>query len=301
MERGLTLGKKALLILNPLAGRKRGEKLITQIIKIFHDHGYEVILKTTAFHKDAVGLCQESINEADLVVPIGGDGTLNQVIQGMLNSGVIRPIGFIPAGSSNVFSGNLGLPKQILKAAKNVAQGSPKALDIGLLNDQYFSFITSFGAFTKTSYETPQNAKNSFGQLAYVFQALKDVSTIKPIHAKIVTQECEFEDDYIFGSFTNSLTVAGLVKLDNTIVDLNDGKMEILLIKYPKNGSELNRALTALRKKQYDQEIISFHSTAWATVYTPKDTEWSVDGEYAPWASPMTITISQNLVEFIRK
>jgi len=295
------LEKRALLILNPLAGRKRGGKLIKKIVSVFTVRGYQVTLKTTAFHGNAVELCEQAVHDADIVVPIGGDGTLNQVIQGMLNAGAIKPIGFIPAGSSNVFLGNLGLSKQILRAAINVAEGTAKPLDIGLLNDRYFSFITSFGAFTKTSYETPQKAKNSWGQLAYVVHALKDLSSIKPIHAKIITDDNVYEGDYIFGSFTNSLTVAGIVRLDDSQVDLTDGKMEILLIKYPKNGAELSRALKALRKKQYDSQIISFHSASGATVITPEGTEWSVDGEYIPWSDPMTITIKQKLVPFIRK
>ncbi|NLZ61827.1 MAG: YegS/Rv2252/BmrU family lipid kinase [Acholeplasmataceae bacterium] len=293
------MGKKALLILNPLAGRKRGEKLINKIIRIFTDHGYEVLLKITAFHGQAIDLCQHCVHEADIVVPIGGDGTLNQVIQGMMNANIFKPIGFIPAGSSNVFSGNLGLPKQILRAAVNVVEGSAIPLDIGFLNDRCFSFITSFGAFSNTSYLTPQKQKNKWGQLAYVFQALKDLPSIKPIHAKVITDEYVFEDDFIFGSFTNSLTVAGIVRLDHSRVDLADGKMEILLIKYPKNAVELSRTLTALRKKEYDPRIIRFHSTANATVFTPKGTEWSIDGECAAWSEPMTITIKQKLINFI--
>lgn len=293
--------KRALLILNPLAGRKRGEKLIKSIVRIFREQGYYVVLKRTRHHGDAVNLCRDNIQDADLVVPIGGDGTLNQVIDGMMKSGIKKPIGFIPAGSSNVFSGNLGFPRGILRATRNVAEGTPKPLDIGMFNDRYFSFITSFGAFTKTSWLTPQKAKNSLGQMAYFFQGIKDFSSIKPIHAKIIAGDRIYEDDYIFGSITNSLTVAGIIKLDTASVDLNDGSMEILLIKYPQNGAQFTRTITALNNKQYDPQIITYFSASKVEVQCPKETEWSVDGEFAHWTEKIEISVLQNAIDFVRK
>ncbi|MFA5179575.1 MAG: YegS/Rv2252/BmrU family lipid kinase [Candidatus Izemoplasmatales bacterium] len=295
------MSKAALLIINPRAGKMRGNRFLAEIISIFIDHGFDNCVYMTRHPGDGVDICKTHAKDFNLVVAIGGDGTLNEVISGMIESGVKKPLGYIPAGSTNVFSGNLGLTPDILSAAKRIMKCSSKPMDIGRFENRYFSFIASFGAFSKTSYATPQNAKNTLGHMAYIFEGIKEMPNIKPIHVRVETDTQSFEDDYIFGAFSNSLTVAGILKLDKKRVDLSDGLLEILLIKYPKNADQFSRVLSGLNTKHYDPDIISFCSTKKATVYAPKDMDWSLDGEYAAGAEIIHVETLHNAIDFIRK
>jgi len=295
------VNKQALLIINPRAGKMRGNRFLAEIISIFTDHGYDNCVYMTRHPGDGIEICKTHAKDFNLVVAIGGDGTLNEVISGMILSGVKKPLGYIPAGSTNVFSGNLGLTTDILLAAKRIMKYSPKPMDIGRFENRYFSFVASFGAFTKTSYATPQNAKNTLGHMAYIFEGIKEMPNIKPIHVRVETDYQVFEDDYILGAFSNSLTVAGILKLDKKIVDLNDGLLELLLIKYPKNADQFSRALSGLNTKQYDPNIISFCSTKKAIVYAPKDMDWSLDGEYAAGRDTIQVEALYNAIDIIRK
>jgi len=301
MKEVIAVNPKALLIMNPRAGKMQGKRYLGEIIWLFSERGYDCSVQMTRKPGDGLPICRSMAKDFDLVIAIGGDGTLNEVIAGMMESGEKKPLGFIPAGSTNVFSGNLGFPKQILKAARQILDGTPHPFDLGTINGRYFSFIAAFGAFTKTSNATPQSAKNALGQFAYVLQALKDFPMIKPIHVRVETPLQVFEGDYIFGAFCNSLTVAGIVKLSKKTVDLHDGLLEILLIKYPTTPNQISRTINALNTQRYEPELITFCSTDRATIFAPADTEWTVDGDYAQGSDRIRIETLHNAIQFLKK
>ena len=140
--------KTLLLIMNPTAGQRRAAKFLAEIVALFSKYGYENIVYMTAKRGDGTKIAAENAHRADLVVCAGGDGTLNEVIAGVLSSGADVPVGYIPAGSTNDFAASLNLSKNVLQAARDIMEGVPQTLDVGSFNGRYFSYVASFGAFT---------------------------------------------------------------------------------------------------------------------------------------------------------
>ncbi len=274
--------KRLLLIINPHSGTRRANKYLTDIVSIFNADGWECMVYTTAKHGDGSRIVMERSDECDLVVCIGGDGTFNEIISGVMQCGRDLPIGYIPSGSTNDFANSLKLPKNILKAARAIANGSPQKYDTGLFGDRYFTYVASFGAFTKTSYSTPQNVKNALGYIAYILEGIKDLPSIHPEHLRIEANGEIYEDDYIFGAISNSTSVGGVLTLNSDTVDMNDGLLEILLIRAPKNIIELNECIIALQTRNFSSKMITFFSTDQATIHADPSMTWTLDGEYEP-------------------
>ena len=150
-----------------------------------------------------------------------------------------------------------------------------------MFNDRYFSYVASFGAFTKASYATSQSIKNALGHTAYILSGIKEIGNIKPIHMKFkIDGEDEFEGDYIFGAISNSTSLGGILTLDPDVVDMNDGLFELLLVKAPKNILDLNECITALTSKKYNSRMLVFKTASSFEVIAPECIDWSLDGEY---------------------
>ncbi len=276
------MDKRVLLIMNPYAGQKRGKRYLADILCLFREKGYITTVMMTAAQGDAAKLVQQYGSDMDTIVCIGGDGTFNEVVSGVLAAGLTTPIGYIPAGSTNDFASSLKLPKNILKAAEKIVNGTPYTIDIGSFDERYFSYVASFGAFTKASYTTPQNVKNALGHLAYILEGIKDIPSIRPLHLRFETPEQTLEGDYLFGAISNSTSVGGILTLSPDMVDMNDGKFELLLVKSPANVNELNEIVVALTTQKYDYPALSFCTASEVTVFAPEDMDWTLDGEHAP-------------------
>ncbi|MBQ3817189.1 MAG: YegS/Rv2252/BmrU family lipid kinase, partial [Clostridia bacterium] len=228
--------KKLLLILNPKSGKAKIKSDLLDIVSIFSRGGYDVTVYPTKKQSDATKKA-ESLKQGDydIVVVCGGDGTLNEVVTGFMNSSVKITLGYIPYGTLNEWSSGLNISRDPLKAAEDILNGREIELDIGKFNDKYFTYTASFGAFTEASYSAPQEAKNVFGQAAYFFEGIRSLGNIKPLHLKFECDGKEIEDDFIFGAVSNSMSVGGIVKFAENAVKLNDGKFEVMLIKFPDN------------------------------------------------------------------
>ncbi len=274
-------GKKLLLIVNPIAGKTHSKSGVYRAIDLFHDNGYEVTLQKTVSKGHATSIVLEQGLENDIVVCCGGDGTLNEVVSGMMQLGVKLPLGYIPAGTTNDFASSLKLSYNVNTAVKAIMNGRKQSLDIGLFHGKrYFSYIASFGAFTGSSYTTPQSYKNTIGHFAYVLEGVKDIPNIRPYHIKLEVDGKVYEDDYIFGAVSNSISIGGMVKLDSKQVDLNDGLFEIILIKNPKTPLDISRIIRAITKKDYSDKMIEFIKASEVTFFMEKQLPWSIDGEY---------------------
>ncbi len=273
--------KQLLLIVNPVAGVKRISKYLTEIISIFNRAEYDVHVYVTSRQGDATKAVRELGGQADLIVCCGGDGTLNETISGVMQKGINLPIGYIPAGSTNDFANSLGLPLNVVDAARQIVDGVPKAYDIGKFADKYFSYVASFGVFTRTSYATPQSIKNTLGHMAYLLEGIQEISKIKKVHLKLEIEQEVLEDDYLFGAICNSTSVGGILTLDSSLVDLGDGKFEILLIRAPKNILEVRECVTALRNQTYDCGMLKFRSARRIDISADPNMPWTLDGERA--------------------
>lgn len=290
---------EAVIIINPCAGTKKANKYLTDIVCIFAEHGYFSRVFVTSGRGDGTSLAEKYAKDTDLVVAIGGDGTLNEVVEGVIKSKADVPIGYIPAGSTNDFASTLKLSKNILKAARDIMEGKPQTLDIGSFNNKYFTYVASFGAFTRISYSTPQNIKNTFGHLAYILKGIKDIPSIHHEHMKIETDKSTFEDDYLFGAISNSTTLGGILTIDPNTVDLNDGLLELVLIRRPKNVFELNQLIFSLNGEIYDCEMINLVSTKSLKIYCDSHPDWTLDGEFEQGVKEIEIRNIPNAFKII--
>lgn len=290
--------------MNPRAGTMQASKYLVEIIQTFSGRGYLTTVMMTGKSGDARDFAIEYAEHADIVACAGGDGTLNEVIDGVIASGADCRIGYIPAGSTNDFAAGVGLPRGVVDAARVVVEGSPMKLDVGSFNGRYFSYVASFGAFSSTSYKVPQNIKNIMGHTAYVLQGIRDIINIKPIHVKMTAEEGTpeervLEGDYIFGAVCNSTSVGGLLKLNSFDIDMNDGLMEVLLIRSPHSILELNEIVRTLFSGSLDAECIEFFSARTIRMQMEEGTHWTLDGEYEKGSGEVVIDTIRSAIELI--
>lgn len=291
--------QKMLLIANPIAGMKKIKRTLPRIKKYFDISGYDVEVFETSARGDGAAAAEKYSGDFDVIVCAGGDGTLNETISGVLNSGIKTPIGYLPAGTTNDFAAGLGLPLLIMKAAENIVKGTPRELDIGKINERYFSYVASFGAFTEASYNVSQSLKNALGHLAYILEGVMDIPNIRPRHMRIEVDGCVYEDDYLFGAVSNSTSLGGILKLNTGLVDFSDGLFEVMLIKNPKNAVELSKIVLSLQSKRYDEEVITFLQTSDVTIISDEGTPWSLDGEYYEGCDKITVTNIHQAISFV--
>lgn len=297
-------GNRILLIMNPKSGTMQAAKYLVDIIQHYSDAGYRTTVMMTGKSGDAREFAIKYGEEADIILVSGGDGTFNEVLDGVISSGLDVRIAYIPSGSTNDFAAGVGLPRGIMEAADVAITGEAKSLDIGSFNGRYFSYVASFGALTSTSYKVPQNLKNILGHTAYVLQGARDILAIKPIHARIITDEGTpneriYDDDFLFGAVCNSTSVAGILRLDAFDVDMNDGMMEVLLIRTPSNILELNDTVRALITNTFDSSTVELFSAKDVRVEIDESVHWTLDGEYEKGGSTIEINTIQSAISLI--
>ena len=273
------LDKKALLIINPVSGKKAIIRQTPQIIRCFMDSGYMVTTMVTSYRGEATEFTEKYAAGYDLICCTGGDGPLNETINGLANKNIRMPLGYIPCGSTNDFANSHSLSTDILTAARNIATGKVREYDVGVFGDEYFTYVAAFGAFSWLSYTTDQNLKNVLGHTAYILDGIKDVSKIKPIHLKMNADGTEHEGNYIFGAVCNSTSIAGTIALPKHLVDTSDGVFEVLLIRMPANIQELENILRSLISQDYTSPFIDFFQARDIYIENPDGLDWSLDGE----------------------
>ncbi|MBR2548190.1 MAG: diacylglycerol kinase family lipid kinase [Eubacterium sp.] len=292
--------KKMLVIMNPFAGTRQANKYLAGILDIFCKGGYDVNIAMTQKAGDGIKIAEERAAENDMIVAIGGDGTFNEVVAGVLNTGSDTPIGYVPGGTTNDFATSVGLNTSTLEAAQSIISGRKQRFDIGEFNGRYFSYVASFGAFTSTAYNVPQDLKNAIGHAAYVLSGITDVVNIKPLHLKVSSEGYTYEDDYIFGAICNSTSMGGIINLKSSDVDMNDGLFEVMLIKAPKDIIDLQSIIFALSTQSYNEcEQISFFSSAKVNIEAPADMPWTLDGEYQEPCIKVAINNVYNAIQLM--
>jgi len=290
-----------LLIVNPCAGQKKAKRYLTDIIQTFNRGGYRVITHITACQKDAERAVLMYADTIDMVVCCGGDGTFNETISGVLKSGKKLPIGYIPAGSTNDFAASLHLSSNIMQATRDIANGTVKELDVGCFNGRFFSYVASFGAFTKASYATPQNVKNILGHAAYVLSGVQEVTQLRSYPLRVTLPDGEvIEDNFIFGAVANSTSLGGILTLSEERVDLSDGQLELLLIRKPKDLLELSDCIRAIQKQTYDCKMLTFRNASHFRIQAPADMNWTLDGEMEPGGEIIDVECLHHAITFIQ-
>ena len=294
--------KKMLFIMNPYSGKRRANKYLVEILEVFNRANYQVTVHMTAGRGDATEVAKTLGTQMDIVVCCGGDGTFNETVAGLLKAGANVPVGYIPAGSTNDFAASLHLPTEPLEAAKEIVEGEPIAYDAGSFCGRFFSYVASFGAFTRTSYTTPQSIKNALGHTAYVLSGISELSQIRPEHIRLEINGETVEDDFLFGAICNSTSVGGILTLDPKQVDMADGKLEVLLVRSPKNLIELTECIAAVQSQQYNNcEMITFRSGSKIKITADPDMPWTLDGEREDGHGEITVVNNHLAYRLVQK
>lgn len=272
--------KKLFFVFNPKAGKGKIKTALMDIVDIFNKGGYEVIIRATQYPKDAYEMTRKYADKVDLVVCSGGDGTLDEVVAGLVETGSKVPVGYIPAGSTNDFAGSLFIPKNMVAAAEMIMAENVYRCDIGKFNKQTFTYIAAFGLFTDVAYETDQDLKNILGHLAYLLEGVKRLFDIQSYHMKVTTEDEIFEDDFMYGMITNSRSVGGFKNLTGKNVDMNDGLFEVTLITTPKNPMDMQEIISGLMSGKDNSDLIYTFKTSRIRIQSDEAVAWTLDGEY---------------------
>ena len=272
--------KRMLFIVNPKSGKNQIKPYLCDIIDLYVSNGYEVTVHTTQCQKDAYNVVRERGSLYDMIVCSGGDGTLDEVGAGLLELEDAPALGYIPAGTTNDFARSLGIDPSPMQAAKTAIDGVPFACDLGKFNGTPFIYVAAFGAFTQVSYTTSQEAKNILGHAAYVIEGIKSLGSLKGyhVHCEYGDDKC-LDDEFIYGMVTNSISVGGFKSVSGKIMELNDGLLEVLLIKMPKNLMELQVIGANLLIQNIDERYMYLIKTDRITISSDEEIAWTLDGE----------------------
>jgi YegS/Rv2252/BmrU family lipid kinase len=271
--------KKLLFIYNPVAGNGKLRGHLGELVERFVPFGYEVTLHPTQGRGDARDFARSRGGEFDHIVCAGGDGTLNEVISGLIGVENAPALGYIPTGTTNDFSRTLGLPSGMVQAADFAVMGHPELVDMGEFNERTFVYVAAFGLFSEVSYTTPQEMKNTLGHLAYVISGISSLGASQPYHVKVEYEGGMIEDDFIYGMVSDTVSVGGVIGLKKERVCLTDGKFEVMLVRKPQNPMELNEILLALMKQHPQGNVMGF-STSWVKFTCDQEVPWTLDGEF---------------------
>lgn len=272
--------KKLFFIYNPHAGKEHIKGKLSGIIQVLSEAGYEVTVYPTKGYLDATEKIMRLPDDYDLVVCSGGDGTLDEVVTGMMQRDKKFPVGYIPAGTCNDFARSLEIPNVMDKAAQIAVTGKEFAFDVGSFNENNFIYIAAFGIFTDVSYSTKQEFKNALGQMAYILEGMKSLYNIKSYYMRVTSDEMCFEGDFLFGMVTNSKSVGGFKSVIGQNVIFDDGVYEATFIRRPKNPVELQELLTAFVTKEINNDYMYSFRSSRIEVEAKEPVPWTLDGEF---------------------
>ena len=281
--------KKILFVYNAHAGKAAIRSKLADIIDMMVKRGYRVTSHPTQYSGDAIELIEQESADYDLVVCSGGDGTLDEVVTGMMRLEERKPIGYIPMGSTNDFANSLRLPKNVLKAAEIALDGKPFACDVGQFNDNSFIYVAAFGIFTEVSYQTNQELKNLLGHAAYILEGAKSLLDIAAYEMRVEYEDIVLEGEFIFGMVTNSISVGGFKQIAGKNVLLDDGVFEV------------NEIVTSLLTRVDNTDLIDSFKTSEIHFFTKKEVSWTLDGEYGGSHSEIVIKNWHQAVQIMVK
>lgn len=291
--------KEILLIVNPCSGKGKVSKYVPQICDNLEKQGYELEVIYTSKNNNGEKIIKNYIRYIDAVVVCGGDGTLNEVINGIIKCNKKIDVTFIPFGTTNDFAKTVKMPRNHFKLSKKLSQYNETGIDIGKFNDRYFYYVAAFGVCTKVSYSTNQKEKNKFGKLAYYKKGIQEIKKMKSYQATIVTDDEIIKDEFIYGSITNSISIGSFKWFKRSAIDVNDGMFELILIKKPKNFWGLLKIICSILKNKYDQKNIYYLQTKHLQIDFAENVSWTLDGEFGGNLKHVLIENHRNKIDLL--
>lgn len=272
--------KKVLMIINPRAGKMTFRNSFYSVVKRLSNAGCAVNIYFTTCSGDAAETLRVQGEEYDLVIACGGDGTFNEVVNGVLKLSKKVSLGYIPCGSTNDFASTLGITGTPVQIVDDILFGDTVCLDVGKFNERYFTYTASFGAFTAVSYDTPQNLKNAFGHFAYVLNGAKQLANLPKVRLRLESENYSEEGVYFYGGVTNTTSIGGLYALPEDEVVLDDGELELLMVRVPTHPQEYNETLLNLAVRNFDDPNILFMHGRKFIFRSEEELAFTLDGEY---------------------
>ena len=291
--------KNLLFIYNPRAGKGTIAAHLDYVVDTFVKNGYKVTVYPTQCPSDGEVIAREWSADYDRIVCAGGDGTLDEIVTGVMTAKTKIPIGYIPTGSTNDFARSMGIPRTVKRAADKAAKDSLFKCDLGMFNSRYFVYVAAFGLFTDVTYETDQGMKNIFGYSAYLAEAVKRLPSIRSIPLRISYDDRTIRGDFLVGLITNSDSVGGMKRLTGPDVKLNDGIFEVMLVKSPDNIFELNLMGPAILDRRVRSDNVICFKCSQISFESDEPIPWNLDGEFGGNADHVNIKNMHEAVEFV--
>ena len=276
--------KKLLYIYNPNAGRQRSREVLSEALEVISAQGWQITVFPTAGAGDAKDAAIRLAPEYERIICCGGDGTLNEVVSGLLTlPEEVRPVvGYLPMGSANDFARNLSLPKSFAEQVKLAATAEGHYVDLGDSSDHPFTYVTAFGLFTEVSYATPQSMKNMLGHFAYLLEGAGSLISVPSYHMTITADDGRvIEGDFIYGMVGNTVSVGGVMSLPKNLVKTDDGEFEVLLARKPRSIKDLQDMVQFVSNLQIPRTgAVEAFTTKEISFHCDDPVAWTVDGEF---------------------
>lgn len=291
--------KSMLMIVNPTAGRQEMRDYFLEAVDRFVKAGFSVTVHTTQSKRDAYQVVMDRGEQFDILVCSGGDGTLSETINGLMGLSKKPVLGYIPAGTTNDFASSLDLSLHLPSAVGTILGGHTQAIDIGSFCGLYFAYVAAFGIFTDVAYSTPQDMKNTLGHLAYILEGIKRLANIQPCSCVIDNDGDILKGDFIYGMVANAMSIGGFKMLTGKNICLDDGLLEVILVRMPQSLMQLQDIIAALLSGDLHSDLIVSCKTKCISIRSKTEIAWTLDGEYGGSAKEVDILCHPRAVRIL--
>lgn len=274
--------KKVKIIYNPSSGRQSVERKLDRLCKLLIDDGYTINKFTTRKKNDAMNETIKACSEDwDIIVASGGDGTVNEVAKGIVNSQRKVPVAILSSGTVNDFANYLKIPKNIYDFYKMIKREETIDVDLGKVNNEYFVNVAAGGLLTNVGYQVMPETKMILGRLAYYLEGLKEITlqSFEPIRFKIQSDEYTSEEEILLFVISNSSSIGGFKKLAPK-ADVLDGLLDVVIIKKTDVQNLASIFLNLFRGDHINHPSVKYFKTNKITLDSDEAIELDLDGEY---------------------
>ena len=292
--------KKLLLVVNPQSGKTQIRAKLLETVDILVKAGYQVEVYVTQRTMDAKRVVEDRGSEQDVIVCSGGDGTLNEVVNGLMKLKNPPALGYLPSGSTNDFAVTQGIPTETLAAARTVAEKNVSWVDIGCFNGRYFTYVAAFGLLTEVPYVTPRETKALLGYQAYLLEGAKRLGKLEKHHLRVTVDDQFYEGDVLIGMVSNASRIGGIKGLNGKNAKLDDGKFEVLLIGYSANLLRLTETVTELVTPEIPAKYVHRFEGSHIRFEFDEPTDWVLDGEFGGSQTEVIIDVAKQALQVIK-
>lgn len=290
--------KTAMIIYNPAAGQNKFHKIMPEVERLLVQAGYEVTLVSSTEEPGSITkIAFQAASEGwQAIIAAGGDGTVNEVVNGIMRSNNRPVLGILPIGTTNDYARALGFQKDPILAAKQIAKRNIVKVDIGKCNqDEYFINNAAIGKITEITYAVSEQKKKRFGRLAYLFDGLKMLPQLKSVDVQMDFDGETFEGPILLSFINNSHTVGGLESLVKK-AKINDGYFDLLILKKVSPARLFSLFLLLKRGTHLESDDVIYRRVKNVEITGRTPLNFSYDGVYGG-ETPYTVQCLHQALE----